>query len=150
MSTDPRRLPGQLQALVYRAKDEVVRQQAETHAVYLELYDRIGALPQLFLGDPDRARAEIIELCDIEAGLTGDCKATSDIAELLDPDGEHFHEMAEARYTIGVAPEPRSLEFVTEALRLTDDEVGVLSRLKVTEGIVLAGQNNPHSVVRVS
>lgn len=55
-----------------------------------EISRRLTRLPELYESDPERALEEVHALCDVEHALTGDCRATGPIADLLDPDGEYF------------------------------------------------------------
>ena len=56
-----------------------------------------GGFVALSLEDATKAREEVLKICDLEFNLTGDTKATGDIAELLDPGGEFFQARSELR-----------------------------------------------------
>lgn len=137
--TAKRRLPGQLAVLVYRAKDEVIRQRAEAEASFMDLYGRLGRLVGLHLKDPEQAKLEIIALCDLECQLTGDCKATGEISELLDPGGEHFQKMSAPRYMVEDEPDSKSFtleEFVTVN---GTEHVPDLTALRLDQSVMLGG-----------
>lgn len=55
-----------------------------------EISHRLSSLPELYQTNPEQALAEVHALCDAEHALTGDCKATGPVADLLDPEGEYF------------------------------------------------------------
>ena len=81
---------GKLLRAVLGAKDRIVKQRHETACTYMDLYERLGRLVSLYLHVPDKAVEELMDLCDTEFELTGDCKATGLVADLLDPDGKAF------------------------------------------------------------
>ena len=120
------------------AKDAVLSDMRETKAYHYDLYERLGRLPALFIQSPELAKREAVALSDIEHAFTGDCRATSALSDLLDPNGEEFERQNELRYEVtGLRPPPPvpggvvPLSRLAELVNLDEHEYALLGTMKV-------------------
>jgi hypothetical protein len=110
---------------------EVVRPQREASTAYFDLYEQVGRLVALSLENPVKAREAILKICDLEFALTGDTKATGDIAEFLDPEGTFFQarsEINERMFEVsgdGVSGGNRIFAEIVRIMRPTDEDKSV-------------------------
>jgi hypothetical protein len=128
-----------LLALVLAGKDEVVRQRHATDMRFTELYERLGRLVALHLEDPAKAVREAVLLADLECDLTGDCKATGDISELLDPEQEELERQHAPRYRLHDHQEDHTLDDILNGLGHTigEDVRQRVMALKVGDALLL-------------
>lgn len=146
---------GQLLELVLVAKDKIHAQHRRANEAYFELYERVGRIVALHLQNPELAKKEIVELCDGEFGLTGDCDALSDIAELIDPEGETFWKQNKPAYLVSDLDDEHTLEGVLEMFEqvenqtISPDERDRLKALVVGESLIFATEE-PITITRVS
>lgn len=162
---------GQLLNLVLIAKDHVHAEHRRVNEAFFELYERTGRLVAMHLQDPAKARAEILELCDVLYGLVGDCDVFGDIADLLDPDGEFFRQhtgapaaATDSGFIVDAAPEPaqHTVRFIVDEV---EGELGVdqvlelvardthperVHELAIGEPVLFQAADRPVSVTRVS